>query len=334
MPSPSASSSPECLVALWAKSPQEARLTTGRGRDASMPARSRASTAPPYVRDRSQTGSSRWAASNPGGSPFGPGRATTSWGVFLKARRGRVPPSHAAPRPAPGRRRVAGLRRDEPARLAGISEPYLIRLEQGVDRHPSPQVVRALARALELDADATAHLFALAVPDPMRPSETEVTAHVHQLLDAWVDSPAYVRNRRFDVLAANKRARALAPMYGTGHNLAWDMFLDPGTRRLSPDWPEIAAQTAAALRAEADPRDPRTARLVAELEADEDFRRPWARHDARPSRDELKRFVHPVVGELALRRQALTVGGAEQQAVIVCQAAPGSPSADALARLP
>ncbi|MCZ1007773.1 helix-turn-helix domain-containing protein [Streptomyces lydicus] len=258
--------------------------------------------------------------------------ADNALGEFVKARRGRVPPSHAD-LPAYGRRRVAGLRRNELAQLAGISEPYLTRLEQGVDQHPSPQVLRALARALELDADAAAHLFALAGPDPVRPSEPEVTPDVHQLLDTWAGTPAYVRNRRFDVLAANKWARALAPMYEPGHNLARDMFLAPGARRLFPDWPEIAAQTAAALRAEADPRDPRTTRLVAELQADDDFRDLWARHDARPSRDELKRFLHPVVGELALRRQSLTVGGAEQQAIIVYQAVPGSPSADALARL-
>lgn len=253
-------------------------------------------------------------------------------GEFLKARRGRITPSRTD-LTVPGRRRVAGLRRDELARRAGISEPYLTRLEQGVDRHPSFQVLQALTRALELDADAAAHLWALAAPDPARPAETEVTQDVHQLLDTWAHSPAYVRNRRFDVLAANKRARALAPMYEPGHNLVGDVFLDPGVRRLLPDWPEIAAQTVAALRAEADPHDPRTARLVAELEADEDFRRLWARHDARPSRDELKRFAHPVVGELALRRQALTVGGAEEQVIIVYQAAPGSSAESALARL-
>ncbi|MER5755277.1 XRE family transcriptional regulator [Streptomyces sp. NPDC002088] len=191
-------------------------------------------------------------------------------------------------------------------------------------------MLRALARALELDVDTSAHMFVLAASHPVQHAETE---DVHQLLDTWVGSPAYVRNRRFDVLAANKQARALAPMYEPGHNLARDMFLDPDIRQLLPDWPEIAAQTVAALRAEADPRDPRTARLVAELEANDDFRSLWARHDARPSRDELKRFVHPVVGELALRRQALTVGGAEQQVIIVYQAAPGSPSAAALVRL-
>lgn len=64
--------------------------------------------------------------------------ADNALGEFLKARRGRVSPSHAD-LPAHGRRRVAGLRRDELAQPAGISEPYLTRLEQGVDQHPSPQ---------------------------------------------------------------------------------------------------------------------------------------------------------------------------------------------------
>nr|WP_275674296.1 hypothetical protein [Streptomyces alboflavus] len=64
--------------------------------------------------------------------------------------------------------------------------------------------------------------------------------------------------------------------------------------RLLDTWAEVAAQTAAALRAEADPSDPRAARLVAELERDdEEFRRLWARHEARPARDELKRFARP-----------------------------------------
>lgn len=230
------------------------------------------------------------------------------------------------------KRRVAGLRREELARLAGISEPYLTRLEQGVDR-PSAQVVQALARALELDADAAAHLGSLAAPDFAQPVETEVAEDVNRLLDTWTDSPAYVRNRRFDVLAANKPAQALSSMYVPGRNLAREVFFSPEVRELLPDWTLIAEQTVAALRAEAALRDPATADLVAGLNASPDFLRLWARHDARPSRDEVKRFAHPIVGELSLRRQALTVGGAEDQVIIVYQAAPGSPSADALARL-
>lgn len=253
-------------------------------------------------------------------------------GEFVKARRGRITPSDRD-LALSGRRRVAGLRRAELARLAGISEPYLVRLEQGVDRHPSPQVVQALARALELDPDTAAYFSSLAAPDPEPSAEPEVSQDVHQLLDTWAGSPAYVRNRRFDVLAANKPARVLAAMYEPGRNLAREVFFSPEARELLPDWPRIAEQTVAALRAEADPRDPAAARLITELETSEDFRRLWARHDARPSRDELKRFAHPEVGELSLRRQALTAAGAEQHVIIVYQAAPGSPSADALARL-
>ena len=111
------------------------------------------------------------------------------------------------------------------------------------------------------------------------------------------------------------------------------MFLDGDVRRLFPDWAEIAARTVAALRAEADPRDPATADLVAELETDDEFRRLWALHDVRPSSNELKRFRHPVVGDLTLRRQSLAVGGSEDQVIIVYRAEPGSPSADALIRL-
>jgi transcriptional regulator with XRE-family HTH domain len=74
---------------------------------------------------------------------------------YLRARRALVRPEDVG-LPAGGRRRVAGLRREELAILAGISPNYYLRLEQGRDQRPSPQVIDALARALRLDADATA----------------------------------------------------------------------------------------------------------------------------------------------------------------------------------
>ncbi|MFG1604135.1 helix-turn-helix domain-containing protein [Actinoplanes sp. NPDC049265] len=238
----------------------------------------------------------------------------TLLGDFLKARRGRVQPPDAGSR---GRRRVTGLRRDELAGLAGLSEPYLTRLEQGVDRNPSAQVLAALARALHLDPDETAHLFRLAEP-PSAPAGV-APVDLQQLLDSWPASAAYVRNRRFDVVAANKVAMALAPIYGPGRNLVRDMFLDPAVRTLFPDWPTVAAQTAAALRAEADLRDPRVVALVDELSPNDDFRHLWERHDVRPTRDERKEFDHPVIGRLSLRRQSLTAAGAEDQVIIVYQ---------------
>jgi hypothetical protein len=156
---------------------------------------------------------------------------------------------------------------------------------------------------------------------------------VQRLLDSWSGTPAYVRGPHLDVLAANRLATALSPMYAAGRNLARDMFLAPDVRKLFPDWADVAAQTVAALRAGAAPRDPEVGRLVAELEADPDFRRWWARHDVRPSRDETKHFHHPAVGPLTLRRQSLAVAGAAGQTIIVYQAEQGSLSAAALARL-
>ncbi|MEV0713987.1 helix-turn-helix domain-containing protein [Asanoa sp. NPDC050611] len=253
-------------------------------------------------------------------------------GEFLQARRARVRPGDVGIS-AYGRRRVAGLRRDELARLAGVSVQYLTRLEQGVDRHPSRQVLDALANALGLDSDAVAYLRALAEPSPVGPRAGGGHAEVQHLLDAWGGTPAYVRDRRFDVLMANKAAMMLAPMYHPGRNLVRDMFLDPAARVLFPDWPQIAEQTVAALRATADPRDRRTAALVAELRSDADFRGLLARHDVRPTRDEIKRFHHPEVGPLTLRRQTLVIGGDADQTIIVYHAEPGSRSADALTRL-
>ena len=46
--------------------------------------------------------------------------------------------------------------------LAGVSSDYYVRLEQGCDRHPSDQVLLSIARALQLDQDATAYLLQLA----------------------------------------------------------------------------------------------------------------------------------------------------------------------------
>ena len=253
-------------------------------------------------------------------------------GEFLQARRARVRPDDVG-LTGFGRRRVRGLRREELARLAGVSVQYLTRLEQGVDTHPSRQVLDALATALRLDPDAAAHLRSLADPAPRVDTSSGASAEVQQLLDSWGSVPAYVRDRRFDVLMANKSAMALAPMYHPGSNLVRAVFLDPGTRTLFPDWQDIAEQTVAALRATADLRDPPTAALVAELQSNDNFRRLWARHDVRPSRSEVKRFDHPDVGRLIMRRQTLTIARADEQVIIVYQPEPGSPSADALARL-
>jgi transcriptional regulator with XRE-family HTH domain len=84
-------------------------------------------------------------------------------GEFLRARRGFAQPADVG-LGDDGRRRVQGLRREEVAMLAGVSIDYYNRLEQGRDRHPSPEVITALARVFDLDEDSVAHLRELARP--------------------------------------------------------------------------------------------------------------------------------------------------------------------------
>jgi transcriptional regulator with XRE-family HTH domain len=50
---------------------------------------------------------------------------------FLRTRRARITSDQAGLAPYVGARRVPGLRREEVARLAGVSVDYYIRLERG-----------------------------------------------------------------------------------------------------------------------------------------------------------------------------------------------------------
>jgi transcriptional regulator with XRE-family HTH domain len=256
-------------------------------------------------------------------------------GEYLKARRALVRPDEAGLREN-GRRRVAGLRRGELAALAGISEQYLVRLEQGRDRHPSAQVLTALGRALHLDADAVAHLHRLAAPAPGAAGPEVLAEGLQELLDAWTGVPAYVRGRHFDVLASNALARKLVPAHRPGRNLVRDVFLDPPTRAWYANWPEVARATVAALRAAvgAASDDPALRQLVADVsEGSATFRDLWARHDVHPTRDETKLFNHPRLGQFALRRHVLQIAGSGGQVIIAYRPEPGSPGEDGLTRL-
>jgi len=258
-------------------------------------------------------------------------------GKFLRARREQLRPEDVG-LVGGARRRVAGLRREELALLAGISSDYYLRLEQGRDRNPSPPVLEAIARVFGLDAEATRYLLSLTAARPRaprRPRRETVPAGVLQLLDV-LTLPAFVESRMFEVLAANRLATALSPRIHPGANRLRDIFLDPGERDLLPDWEQALAGMVAAFRTSIaeDAADPRVERLVGELSlASEPFRRLWARHDVKPLAGAPMRMVHPDVGPLELRREKLAIGDSGGQLLVVYHAEPGSGSAAALALL-
>ncbi|MGW4798883.1 helix-turn-helix transcriptional regulator [Nonomuraea sp. NPDC004297] len=260
-------------------------------------------------------------------------------GRFLRARRELLRPEDLG-MPAGTRRRVRGLRREEVAQTAGVSTDYYVRLEQGRERHPSSQVVDALARALELEDDAATHLHELARPAPARrrprARHEQVSPGLVRMMAAWPHTPAIVLGRRMTVLAANPLGRALFDGHAHSGDLVRLVFLDPDARAFYPDWEKAAANTVAGLRSAAgsDYDDPRLIEVVGELSLrSETFRRLWARHDIRQKSHETKRFHHRLVGPLTLDYEALTVNSAPGQQLVVYQAEPGSPSEEALSLL-
>jgi transcriptional regulator with XRE-family HTH domain len=155
---------------------------------------------------------------------------------FLTTRRARITPERAGLPAYGGHRRVAGLRREEVALLAGVSVDYYTRLERGNLSGVSDSVLEALARALQLDEAERAHLFDLAraantsaatargrrrPAAQLRPGAqlrpaAQLRPGVQRLLDAMTMAPAYVRNGRLDVLGANPLGRAVfAPLFDT-----------------------------------------------------------------------------------------------------------------------
>lgn len=240
---------------------------------------------------------------------------------FLSTRRARITPEQAGLPVYGGNRRVAGLRREEVALLAGMSVDYYVRLERGNLSGVSDSVLESLAHALQFNEAERAHLYDLArsaTAPGRRPTLTpsRVRPTILRLLDSMTHVPAYVRNARFDVLAANELGRALyAPVFDSPLfaqrgpvNTARFLFLDPAGRDFWADWDKAANDSVAFLRTETGraPHDRALTDLVGELTTKSDeFARRWARHDVKFHRSGLKRLHHPLVGDLALPYEAL-----------------------------
>jgi transcriptional regulator with XRE-family HTH domain len=266
---------------------------------------------------------------------------------FLSTRRARITPAQAGLPAYGGKRRVAGLRREEVALLAGMSVDYYIRLERGNLSGASESVLESLARALQLDEAERGHLYDLAraaTPGRPAPAAGRVRPSVQRVLDAMLSVPAFVRNARFDVVASNPLGRALySPVFDSPLftqrgpvNTARFCFLDPAAREYWPQWEEVADDSVSYLRHASGraPHDKALTDLVGELSTRSDaFATRWARHDVKLHRSGLKRLRHPVVGDLALPFEALELPVDPGLVINVYTPEPDSPEQEALAIL-
>jgi transcriptional regulator with XRE-family HTH domain len=264
---------------------------------------------------------------------------------FLRSRRARLTPADTGLPVRESGRRVAGLRREELAMLAGVSVDYYTRLEQGRAHNVSEQVLSAVAEALRLDDLERRHLFDLVKPvkpgtsaAPARPPRARPA--VRAMLHALDPVPAVLHGPRLEVVAINRMGKILIDdfdaMPAAERNMARWMFLNPKARTVYPDWAEIAEQMVAILRVTAgkDAQDPALTALVGELTTRSDeFARFWADYRVFQHTHGTKDFHHDAVGTMTINYESLVPPTDPELSLIIYTAAKGSPSEEKLAIL-
>ena len=268
-------------------------------------------------------------------------------GEFLRARRSQVRPEDLGVVTYGEPRRVPGLRREELARLAGVSESYYARLEQGQSQ-ASPDVLDAIAQALRLSEAEGRHLRELSAgarrrTRTRRPAPERLSPAIAQLLGVLTEVPVVVTGRYGDVLAWNRAGHALYAGHldpdapdrpGERPNLARLVFLDAHTRDLYADWPAKARAVVGTLRLASGqyPDDPGLASLVGELTVNSaEFVAMWADHRVKTSDVAVHKMRHPLVGAMDVTQQTLHTE--QGQNVVVATTEADSPSRAAMTLL-
>ncbi|WP_181722208.1 helix-turn-helix domain-containing protein [Nocardia gipuzkoensis] len=241
----------------------------------------------------------------------------TELSEFLKSRRARVRPADVGLREYGRVRRVAGLRREELARLAGVSIAHYTRLEQGDGDRVSDQVLDAIGTALRLDRDESTYLHRIARrPRPCAvAARPEVTPGMRHLLDSFALTPALLVGRHTQIVGWNQLAVAVfgdfPALPDNSRTFSHLLFGAPRSRALfGGDWERAAREHVAHLRVLLG-RYRGDSGLAAHIEhlrdRNADFGRMWAEHPVAQVRSRTYLLHHPVVGELTLHGELVAL---------------------------
>ncbi|MFJ1456710.1 helix-turn-helix transcriptional regulator [Nocardia sp. N2S4-5] len=259
-------------------------------------------------------------------------RALRSW-------RERVTPAEAG-LPADGLRRTPGLRREELASLAGISVDYLVRLEQGRARHPSPQVLGSLARALRL-SDAERELLWRAAGAQTSASgcvPQHIGPGVARIMDGLAHTPVAVFTASWDLVVANTLWACLFELSerlpARERNLVWRHFrgLPNHVVHTEDEHRQLGRELAADLRRATAvyPNDRALAELIRDLrETSPAFAEQYDTFTLAPRRSQPKTIDSPAVGLVTLDCDVLTTLDSDLR-IMVYSTRPGTDAASKL----
>lgn len=222
--------------------------------------------------------------------------------------------------------------------LAGVSVTWYTWLEQGRRINASDDVLLAIGRALRLDDAGRAHLLALTDPGTAGvDAPTEAPSALVRLLDSLMPAPAYVLGPHWEFVAWNRAQERLYPrlvdLDPQRRNLLWVLFADPATRTLITDWDIHARQALAEFRSatSAVRHDRAMVELIDLVSAEsETFAEWWPEHDVSGFETRLRRFDHPIAGQLTFEYQQLTPAEWPSLRVVAQLPVPDDDSADRL----
>jgi transcriptional regulator with XRE-family HTH domain len=263
--------------------------------------------------------------------------STSELGATLRDWRERLNPGDFGVAVSSGRR-APGLRRQEVAQLSGVSVDYLIQLEQGRAKTPSPQVLAALSQALRLSDVERTHLFFLARQSPHDNARRHqaVPDSLRRMVRQLPGNPAAVYDPSWSPLVWNSM---WATIFGDPserpereRNKVWRYFTGLPTRVLrSPEEERLFEKRIISdLRSSFGqyPDDEQLGQLIGDLlPASPRFRELWKAREVAPYDEEHKTIEHPELGLLQLHCDIVRHEGLR---LVVFTAPPGSTSAKAL----
>ncbi|MCK2240024.1 MULTISPECIES: helix-turn-helix transcriptional regulator [unclassified Crossiella] len=250
-------------------------------------------------------------------------------GEFLVSRRAKVTPAEVG-LPITGYRRTPGLRREEIAMLAGIGVSWYTSIEQGRAQRLSPDVLDAIAHALNLSTAEHRYVRDLArfAEEPAQSAAIPPRCQLQPVVDHWRPHPAYITDRHWNVVAANTPANQIL---GLRHqdNLLTEFFCNPRTRGRRPRWEQDAADLLARFRGRSTTSvgtPAFTAMIEALRRGSPLFATLWDHHDVSDDADGHELLHDEDLGRLRFSRISLEFTSAALSLTIHLPSAPEDPS--------